>query len=171
MYLVQNKLIQEDKMNFPIILKFKLLALNPQIYVLDSAEKLIYYIKQKFFKLKEEVTVFEDEAQTREKYKINADRIIDFSAAYHFTDNSGNNLGSVSRKGMKSIWSAHYEILDSNGNFLYTIKEENPWIKILDSLIGEVPVLGFFVGYFLNPKYKIESKTALEFRIIKSRSF
>ena len=33
------------------------------------------------------------------------------------------------------------------------INEENGWIKVVDSLIGEVPVLGMFTGYLFNPSY------------------
>jgi uncharacterized protein YxjI len=158
-------------MNFPLKLKFKILAFAPQIYVYDSTNTLIHYIKQKLFKLKEEVTIFADEAQTKPQYKINADRIIDFSAAYQFTDLTGNKLGSVKRKGMKSLWSAHYDIMDTTGNSILTIKEENPWIKVLDTLLGEIPIINLFLGYFLNPKYLIQSGNNLEYRIKKSRSF
>lgn len=158
-------------MNYPIKLKFKLLAFAPQIYVHDSTGKMIHYIKQKLFKLKEEVTIFADEAQTKPQYKINADKIIDFSAAYHFTDMTGAKLGSVKRKGMKSLWSAHYEIFDTDGKQVLTIKEENPWIKVFDAILGEIPIVNLFLGYFLNPKYLIQSATGLEYKITKSRSF
>jgi hypothetical protein len=33
------------------------------------------------------------------------------------------------------------------------INEENGWIKVVDSLVGEVPVVGMFTGYFFNPAY------------------
>ena len=158
-------------MNFPLKLKFKILAFAPQIYVYDSTNNLIHYIKQKLFKLKEEVTIFADEAQTKPQFKINADRIIDFSAAYQFTDLTGNKLGSVKRKGMKSLWSAHYDIMDMSGNTVLTIKEENPWVKVLDTLLGEIPIINLFLGYFLNPKYLIQSGNTLEYKINKSRSF
>ncbi|MCP4602297.1 MAG: hypothetical protein GY847_17565 [Proteobacteria bacterium] len=42
-------------------------------------------------KLREEVTVFADPDQNRPLYKINADRVIDFSARYHFTDSMESN--------------------------------------------------------------------------------
>lgn len=44
----------------------------------------------KAFKLKEAITVFADEAQTRPLYHINAGRVIDFSATY--TINVAGNL-------------------------------------------------------------------------------
>ena len=33
------------------------------------------------------------------------------------------------------------------------ISEENGWIKVIDSLLGEIPVVGMFTGYFFNPSY------------------
>ena len=38
------------------------------------------------------------------------------------------------------------------------IHEENAWIKVVDSLVGELPVIGMFSGYFFNPAY-IVSRT------------
>jgi hypothetical protein len=55
----------EDTMNYPLDLSFKLLALASQIYVRDSQGNLVFYVKQKMFKLKEAITVFGDEAQTQ----------------------------------------------------------------------------------------------------------
>ena len=35
------------------------------------------------------------------------------------------------------------------------IHESNGWIKVIDALLGEVPILGMFTGYFLHPAYDI----------------
>ena len=45
-------------MQYPLELKFKVLALAPQISVTDAGGQQIFYVKQKLFKLKEAVTVF-----------------------------------------------------------------------------------------------------------------
>jgi hypothetical protein len=34
-----------------------------------------------------------------------------------------------------------------------TINEENGWVKVVDSLVGELPIIGMFTGYFFNPSY------------------
>lgn len=140
-------------MNYPLNLSFKLLALASQIYVRDANGNLIGYVKQKLLKLKEDINVFADEGQTQHLFNIKADRIIDFSAKYNFTSASGQSLGSISRKGMRSIFKAHYMIFDENGNQTMEIHEENGWIKVVDSLLGEIPLLGMFTGYFFNPSY------------------
>jgi uncharacterized protein YxjI len=142
-------------MNFPLNLTFKIVALAPQISVTDASGQQLMYVKQKFLKLKEAITIYADESQSQPLYYINANRILDISAAYTITDAHGQKLGSMRRHGMKSFWKAHYEIFNQADIHILTIREANPWIKVLDSLIGEVPVLNLFTGYFLHPEYHI----------------
>lgn len=142
-------------MNYPIDLSFKLLALASQIRITDASGQMLGYVKQKMFKLKEDIRVFTDDTQTNQVFGVKADRILDFSAKYNFTDRSGAPVGSIRRKGMRSLWKAHYEICDERDNLVMEIREENGWIKVVDALIGEVPVLGMFTGYLFNPAYLI----------------
>ncbi|HEX2091298.1 MAG TPA: hypothetical protein VHG28_02805 [Longimicrobiaceae bacterium] len=141
-------------MDFPLQLRFKTVAISPQISVTDASGSLLFYVKQKAFKLKEAVTVFADTEQTRPLYRIAADRVLDISAQYHFEDESGAPLGVLQRRGMRSLWRAHYEIHRGGGPIL-TIREENPWVKVIDGLLGEVPVLGLFTGYLFHPAYRV----------------
>jgi hypothetical protein len=143
-------------MNYPLKLSFKLLALASQIYIRDSSGNLIGYVKQKLLKIKEDINVFADEQQTRHLFNIKADRVIDFSARYNFTDSAGRAIGAIKRKGMRSIFKANYEIFDGTGVQVMQIHEENGWIKVMDSLVGELPVIGMFTGYFFNPSYIVE---------------
>ena len=99
---------------YPLTLSFKIVALAPQLSITDANGNLVAYVKQKLFKLKEAVTVFADERQTQSLFTMNADRNLDFSARYNFATAQGNAIGSVKRRGMKSIWSAHYEIMDGD---------------------------------------------------------
>jgi hypothetical protein len=57
---------------------------------------------------------------------------------------------------MKSIWKAHYDIASGQSETpILSIHEENPWIKIMDALFAEIPILGMFTGYFFNPTYLV----------------
>ena len=158
-------------MQYPLGLNFKIMALAPQISVTDASGQQVLYVKQKLFKLKEAVTVFADAAQTRPLYTINADRIIDFSAQYHFTDLTGLPLGSVKRDGMKSLWRSRYNILNGSSPNL-VIREENPWIKVVDGLVGQIPLVGMFSGYLLHPAYLVsrEDNTGV-MRLVKMPAF
>ncbi|HEX6289733.1 MAG TPA: hypothetical protein VFZ66_11110 [Herpetosiphonaceae bacterium] len=158
-------------MNYPLTFSFKIVALAPQISVRDGQGNLLLYVKQKLFKLKEAVNIFADESQTRQLFSINADRLLDFSARYTITDSQGLAIGAVKRQGMRSIWKAHYDILNGETPVM-TIREENPWIKVMDALVGEVPILGLFTGYLFHPAYLISRPDGTTvMRIEKQRSF
>jgi hypothetical protein len=141
-------------MDYPLQLSFKLMALTPQVYVRDAAGQLRMYVKQKMFKLKEDVTVFADEGQTQPLYRIKADRVIDFNARYNFFTANGQTLGSVRRRGARSLFRAHYEIMQGD-DVVLLIREANPWAKVGDALFGEIPVLGIFAGYVFHPVYVV----------------
>ena len=160
-------------MNYPLQITFKVMAIAQQLSLIDASGQLIFYVKQKAFKLKEAVTVFADEAQQRPWFMISADRVIDFRANYTFTDTTGRPFGSMRRLGKKSLWKAHYEIFDGyNPHPVAIIKEENPWAKVFDGLFGEIPVLGIFTGYLFHPSYLIQRPDGMPFlRLKKERSF
>ncbi len=140
-------------LNYPLQLSFKLLALASQIYIRDANGQLTGYVKQKLFKLKEDINIFADEGQTQHLFNIKADRVLDFSAKYNFSDSSGRFLGAVKRQGMRSLWKANYDVLDGASNPVMKINEENGWIKVVDAFAGELPLVGMFTGYFFNPSY------------------
>ncbi|MBF2008352.1 hypothetical protein ACF3DV_18125 [Chlorogloeopsis fritschii PCC 9212] len=158
-------------MQYPLELTFKLWAFAPQISVIDTQGSFVFYVKQKLFKLKEAITVFADAERNNPLYYIKADRIIDFSARYDFTDSNGTYIGSVKRRGLKSLWRARYDIFDGETSALY-IQEKNPWIKVMDALFAEIPVVGIFSGYVFNPVYLV-SRTdgAVVMRLEKIPSF
>lgn len=149
--------IDGPHMQFPLHVAFKRIALSPQIRVTDARGTLTHYVKQKLFKLKESVAVFADEAQTRRLFEIRADRMLDFNAAYRIADAVGKPIGVVRRHGMRSLWRAHYEIQAADG-LLLTVSEENPWVKVLDGLLSDIPIIGLFAGYWLHPAYLVTDR-------------
>ena len=140
-------------MNYPITFTFKLLALGTSVFVRDAGGNLLGFVKKKKFKLKEDINVFADENQTQLLFNIKADRVIDFSAKYNFTDASGRLLSSIKRQGMRSIWKSHYQIQDPNDQMILEIHEENAWVKVIDAVVGQLPIIGMFTGYLFNPAY------------------
>lgn len=141
-------------MNFPLTFRFKVVALAPQIYVQDAQGQTICYVKQKLLRLREKVEVFTDDSRSRLLTTIEADRIIDWSARYTFRDAQGNELGAIGRRGMRSLWRAHYDIFAPGSTEpAFHIREENPFTKLLDGFVGEIPIVGLFTGYMLHPRY------------------
>jgi hypothetical protein len=141
-------------MKYPLDLRFTIFSLSQQITVRDADGQSILFVKQKMFRFKEKIEVFSDDSMQKKLFEINADRIIDFSANYHFAAADGSDWGAVRRRGMRSLWSAHYEIIENNVVDM-NLQEENPWKKVLESLLGEIPFVGFLAIYLLNPTYLI----------------
>ena len=158
-------------MSYPLALRFKKIAIARQLAVEDNAGQLMLYVKQQAFKLKEAVTVYGDREQTRPLYRINADRVIDFSATYHISNAAGQALGSIRQQGMRSIWRTRYDIL-RDGAVVFSVQEENPWAKMGDAFLGEIPVLGVLTGYLFHPRYLISTADGKEvIRAVKQPAF
>ena len=158
-------------MKFPIDLSFKIVSISSRLYARDADGNGVCFVKQKKFKLREHVEVFRDDSREELLCNIKTNKILDFSAAYNFTKPDGTNVGGIQRKGMRSIFKAHYQILDPNGEIKMEINEENGWIKVLDGFVGGIPVVGMMAGYFLNPSYLITKDGTPIVRIKKQPAF
>ena len=159
-------------LNFPISFEFKITTLSNDFTARDADGKMIAYVRQKMFKFKEDIEVFSDESRAKVNYRIKADKWIDFSAAYSFTDDKGQELGKVARKGWSSIWKANYDIIDQKQEPQYKIREENAWVKVADGLLGQIPILSYFTGYLFNPSYIVTDKNGeILVRLKKDPSF
>ena len=111
---------------------------------------------------KPHVEIFTDATRTTKLAEIRTNKIIDWSARYNFTDAWGGAIGSVGRKGWRSIWRAHYEAFnpgDSSPDFV--IREENPFAKLVDGIFGQIPLLNFITAYLFHPRY-LASRTSGE---------
>lgn len=143
-------------LNYPLEMSFKILAVAPQIYIRDAAGEMQFYVKQKLFKLKEAIKIYSNDQQNELLYNITADRVIDFSARYNFSDAAGNPLGSTKRQGMKSLWRAHFDIFHgSEDTPALSIQEESVAVRMADGCANQIPFVGLFAGYFFNPTYLV----------------
>lgn len=157
---------------FPVDLEFKIGTLANDFEAKDANGMTLAYVYQKLFKFKEEILVYEDTSKTNVIFTINADRWLDFSAAYSFTNAKGDELGKIVRKGWKSIWKSNYQIIDKYEIEQYSIVEDSVWIKVMDGFLGEIPLLNILTGYFFNPSYKLSTIDGKEVaRLSKVASF
>lgn len=160
------------QLNFPLEFEFKIGTLANDFIAKDAQGGMIAYVRQKMFKFKEDVILFSDQSKSKELYRIKADRWIDFNANYSFTNANGAYMGSVGRKGMKSLWKASYTIFNPEKVEEYTVSEENPWAKVGDAVLGEIPIVAMFTGYLCNPKYIVkDGKGEIIARLSKQASF
>lgn len=161
-----------QNLEFPIKFEFKITTFSNDFTATDASGKVIAYVKQKMFRLKEDIAIYSDESKSKINYSIKADRWLDFSATYSFFDEKGEEIGKVARKGWRSIWKTNYELIDQFQNMQYSIREENAWVKVMDSVFGEIPILGFFSGYVFNPTYAVTNKNGdIIVRLKKQPSF
>jgi uncharacterized protein YxjI len=149
-------------MNYPLDIRFKVLALLPQIKISDAAGQVLLHVKQKFA-LKAAIKIFADENQQKHAYDIVADKAVGVNFTYKITAADGSAVGALKQMGMKSIWKANYPIVDAAGTEIGAIHEENPWIKVLDALLSNVP----FVSMFINPAYLVDLRGKTVLRIKK----
>ena len=109
---------------------FKLLGAAFRVTTEDG--RLLAYSKQKAFTLREDIRVYADEAMATELLYIQADRVIDFSAAYKVTDSQrGEYIGALRRKGWTSMVRDTWELLDADGNVRGHVKEDSTWKALL----------------------------------------
>ena len=93
---------------------------------------LQFFVKQKAFKLKEEITVFADEAQSKPMLRIKARGIMDTSATYDVTDAAtGEVLGALKRHGLKSLFRDEWSILAAGSDEVIGKVQEDTGILAL----------------------------------------
>ena len=155
-------------MEYPLHVSFKIATFGNRFSVTDNNGTMLFYVKQKMFKLKEAIKVFTDTTLTNQLYTINADRIIDFSARYNFTDMGGQDLGSIKRKGMRSMFRASYEIFQGQSQ-LMTITEESVFVRVMDAIFSSIPCIGMCAGYVFHPSYLIARLDGTEVMRVKKR--
>lgn len=157
-------------LSYPLDLSFKIATIGTRIRVTDATGRQVAYARKKKFKLKEDVRVYEDEAQSRLLFRMKADRMLDFSARYAVSGPDGHPIGAVGRQGMRSMWSSAYTLEDANATEAGAIREENPWIKVLDGLMEAVPFADALGGLFFNPAYVANLHGRDVLRVRKQRS-
>ena len=157
-------------LSYPLELGFKIVTIGTRVRVTDAAGKQLAYVRKKKFKLKEDVRVYEDENQRDLRFRIKADRVVDFGASYAISGPDGRPLGAVKQRGMRSLWKSTYDVTDPLGNGIAVIHEENPFVKVLDSLAEAIPFADALGGLFFNPAYLVDLRGESVLRMKKERS-
>ncbi len=146
-------------MDYPLQLSFKLLAIARQVSVRDAGNNLICYVKQKAFKLKEDIRIYGDEDQREELLTIKARSWLDFAAAYDVVDaKSGQKVGGLKRRGFKSMFKDEWILMDADDRDLGLVQEEN---AMLAAIRRFVPYGDFIPQMFLGT---VGNRPAFEFR-------
>jgi uncharacterized protein YxjI len=115
-----------------LIRKKILKILGGAFHVYDSNDKVVGYTKMKAFKLKEDLRMYTGEDMSQEIFSIKARNIIDFSATYDVIDSdTGEKIGALKRKGLKSIIKDEWQILDISDNEIGLIQEDSMVLALI----------------------------------------
>jgi hypothetical protein len=106
--------------------------LGATVFVETAEGQPVMNAKLKAFKLREDIRLYSDEARTDEILRIGARTIIDLGITYDVFDSKTNEkIGSVKRKGWKSILQDEWEIWDANEQVIGTVKEDSMTMALL----------------------------------------
>lgn len=118
------------------LLKRQVFALTGKLRFYNSQNELVLFSEQKMFKLREDIRLYADEQKTQEVLAIKARQIIDFSAAYDVFDSAASQkIGTLRRKGLKSILRDEWEVLDANERPLGLLFEDSMPLAMLRRLV------------------------------------
>lgn len=157
---------------YPLQFTFKVTTIANDFQAVDAHGNTIAYVREKIFKLKDNVDVYADETKSQRLFNIKANQWIDWSTSYKMTTDDGQPLGRIGRKGWRSMWKATYEIFDGQDQKEFHVSEDNGWVKVADGMLSEIPLLGLFSGYFFNPGYSVYDNHGTKVaQIKKQKSF
>ena len=104
----------------------KLLGAEFHIYSDESMQIIIGYSKQKALVFKEELRVYSDESQSTKLLTIKQKEMFDFAGNFGLVDGqTGESIGSIRRKGLKSLLKDSWVVLDLTGNEIGTLGEDS----------------------------------------------
>lgn len=113
---------------------FKLLGAAFHVFGPDG--QVVFYSKQKAFKLKEDIRLYSGEDMQHELMSIKATKVIDFSSSYDVVDTAtGEKIGAFRRKGWSSMIQDTWQILTPDGVQIGEIKEDSTALAILRRVV------------------------------------
>lgn len=122
--------------NHYVLRKKIVTLLDQKFHVYDTAGNVIMFSVLKAFKLKEDIRIFTDETKEEELVTIKARSVIDFSAAYDVVDaKTGEHVGALRRKGMKSILRDEWQILNQADEQIGIIQEDSMGLAMVRRLL------------------------------------
>jgi len=121
------------------LLKRQTLALTGKFRFYDPNGQLVMFSEQKMFKLKEDIRVYSDESKSQEVLLIQARQIVDFSAAYDVIDATTNeHVGTLRRKGFRSMLRDEWEVLNSTGQVFGTLFEDSMQLALIRRFLANL---------------------------------
>lgn len=100
--------------------------LHTGFHLYDPNGNLVLYMRQRGFRLKEDLRIFTGEDMAHEVLRIKARSVLDFGATYDVFDSATQeNLGALRRKGFKSLFKDEWIVLDPQGAEIGKVEEDS----------------------------------------------
>ena len=120
----------------------KILGEEFHIYSDESMRSMIGYSKMAALKLKEDIRVYSDESKSTELLIIKQKGILDFTGGFSIVDGqTGESLGTLRRKGMKSIIRDSWVLMDQKENVVGSLGEESGGLALIRRFIPYLHIL------------------------------
>ena len=126
----------------------------PKFHIYRKDGALAGYVKQKAFRLKEDIRVYTDESMDKELMVIRARSIIDFGASYDVVKGSGEAVGTLRRKGLTSIARDSWQVLDPDGAAIGKLEEDSMLMALARRFVP--------MGNFIPQKYQLSDSSGRE---------
>ena len=121
--------------------------------------ELVFYSKQKAFKLREDIRLYGDESANEEVLTIHARSWLDFAAAYDVVDTqTGEKVGALKRRGFTSMVRDEWTFMNADDQDIGTIKEDSAVLALVRRFVP--------YGDFIPQKYAgtVQGQPVCEFR-------
>ncbi|MDC1141695.1 hypothetical protein OAU50_01265 [Planctomycetota bacterium] len=154
-----------------LMLRRKVFAfLGKKFHIYGPEGNLLFFVKQKAFKLKEDIRVFTDENRTTEVLRIKARGVIDFGMTYDVFDTLSQNappevgpgqnpygthapqnpelglrIGAFRRKGLKSILRDEWHILDLQDQQIGKMQEDSMGLALVRRFLSNLVPQSFTI--------------------------
>ncbi|WP_414657476.1 hypothetical protein ACINK0_04950 [Deinococcus sp. VB343] len=166
-------------LQFPLTLEFKF-SIFTELQVHDAQGRQLAYVREKTFSVRDEVKVYTDSSRQRQTYSMKAEGFLagalDWKAKRRIRRADGSVVGALQAQGMRTLWAAGYELLGPQGEVRFVIRDDQPWLSLVEGAIDSIPFVGDFVAmgfdYFVNPTFTVSDPTGTAtYRVHKKRSF
>ena len=166
-------------LTFPLTVTFKF-SLFTELRVLDASGGLVAVVKERTFSVRDEVRVFSDEGRTVQTHGMKAQGFLagalDWRAKRLITRTDGHAVGALQAQGLRTLWGAAYDLLGPDGQPRFTIRDDHPWLGVIEGVIGAVPFIGDLIAmgfdYLVNPTFTVSDTGGQPtYRVHKKRSF
>lgn len=124
--------------------------LGASFHVFDPEGNTVFFSRQKAFRLKEDIRLFTDDTMSTELMRMKARQVLDFGVTFDVVETGSDELvGSIRRKGLKSIMRDEWLLFNPEGLEIGVIREDSAGLAALRRFIEAASLI-------LPQKYHVE---------------